>query len=152
MLTVANFVGIICVVLCPAVFGFMKSASVIGRTRKLFLFCDALDSLYESIKNSRYELSEAIAVAFKKCDFIICHGNSPVCDDSDLTGADKQIINDFFALLGGGTMHTECRKIVSCKEELQKTAKRLECEQNAKCKLWQTGGICVGLVFGILLI
>ena len=149
---VIKMFGILLVTLCPILFGFFKSFMLTMRCRKLFGFCEGLDTLGGCIKNGSCELKNALKKSFGKCDFIKIDKTKAFCSDCDLSAQDIQIINDFLSALGRGTREYEYNRILCFKSDIQKIARQLENEQKASCRLWQTGGICIGLTLGILLI
>lgn len=144
--------GISVTVLSCFLFGFFKSRSFKMRYRKLILFCDGLDLLYEYVEQENCELITALKKAFKGCGFISFNGDCVLCRDGDLSKDDKAVIDAFFSLLGKSAKKIECDRIKSTKNALKKRAEEIFDEAPKKCKLWQTGGICIGLFIGILLI
>ena len=145
-------VGVSCIVASCIFAGFFKSYSVKSRSRKLSLFCDGLDLLYEYIEQGNCELQAALKKSFSKCSFLTFQNTNTVCKDGDLNADDKEIINSFFISLGRSVKKAECDRINSCKNVMSKRASAAAADTLQKCKLWQTCGICVGLTIGILLI
>ena len=144
--------GVALVVLSCSMFGFCKSRSVSARAKKLSLFCGGLDLLFEYVEQGSLELEPAIEKSFAKCSFINKQQSGFVCVDCDLSSEDKDIITDFLSKLGFSAKKAECDRIAALKIVMQKRAQAAYDETAQKCKLWQSFGICIGLMLGILLI
>ena len=144
--------GVLLIVVSFAMAGFFKSRSIKARAKKLSALCDGLDLLFEYIEQSGSTLEVALGVAFSKCDFLEFQKTAALCHDNDLTADDKAAITDFFASLGHSAKKAECDRIQSFKSVMTRRARVALEEAPQKCKLWQTMGICTGLVIGILLI
>lgn len=151
-MSVIKAMGVSCTVASCIIFGFLKSSSLKARGKKLLLFCDGLDLLYEHIEQENYVLDAAIKKSFAKCGFLLFDDSTIICRDNDLTPEDRQSIDLFFASLGKSAKKAECDRIKHFKTVLSKRASEVVNEAPQKCKLWQTGGICTGLLIGILLI
>ena len=144
--------GLILLVSSCSFFGFSKSFSVRARAKKLSLFCDGLALLYEYIEQGNFELEAAIKNAFSSCDFIAFKSLKPYCKDRDLSTEDKEIINSFFKSIGHSAKKAECDRVAHCRAVIKKRADAAISDTERICKLYQTFGICIGLVLGILLI
>ena len=147
-----KLLGIFLVVISCSVAGFLKSLSIKNRGKKLSIFCDGLNTLYEYINQGGTELFSAIQNSFSKCNFLCCENHKICCEDGDLSHEDKAIINSFFASLGHSAKKAECDRISTCKITMQKRLKDAENDTFQKCKIYQTFGVCIGLAVGILLI
>lgn len=144
--------GVALIVISCSMAGFFKSRSVMLRGKKLSLFCDGLDLLFEHIEQGNCELDTAFKKSFSKCNFLIFEKTNAVCRDNDLDTEDKEIINSFFSSLGVSPKKAECDRIKNCRTVMKKRAETAMSDAPQKCKLCQTFGVCIGLVLGILLI
>ncbi len=143
--------GIILIVAACITAGFLKSFSLKTRCKKLSLFCEGIDMLYQYIEQSGCEIERAVKNSFDKCDFLIFECGKPFCDDIDLKN-ERSEINDFFKRLGTSAKKTECDRISQFNLKFKKYYCEAEKEMVQKCKIYQTFGICIGLAIGILLI
>ncbi len=146
-----KIMGIFCFVSSSSLIGFFKSRSLKLREQKLLAFCSGLDMLYEYISFGELQLGTAVKMAFSKCDFLK-YDSVISTVDSDLDCEDKRIINELFMHLGRSVKKTECERIISCRNILLKRAEMAYKTAQERCKLWQIGGVCVGLAIGILVI
>ncbi len=144
--------GIILIIVSCGLGGFLKSLSVRARAKKLSLFCDGIGVLYEYIEQGGCELLTALKISFSKCGFLDFRNMEAVCRDGDLNEEDKKIINSFFVSLGHSAKKAECDRINLCGMTMKKRADEAYTDTTQKCKLYQTFGVCTGLVIGILLI
>ncbi len=151
MLLVKIF-GIFLIVTFCAVIGFLKSISIKNRSKKLLVFCEGLDALYEYIEQGGYERDIAIKNSFSKCAFLQRKNGSFLCIDNDLKQEEKTLIDVFFTELGTSSKKIECDRIKSFKLKIKIYLKEAESDVLQKGKIYQTFGICIGLVIGILLI
>lgn len=145
-------IGVILIVASCGLCGFLKSLSVRSRAKKLLLFCEGLSVLYEYIEQGGCELLTALKNSFSKCDFLNFQNIKTVCCDGDLNVEDKRIINSFFVSLGHSAKKAECDRINLCGVTMKKRADEAYNDTKQKCKLYQTFGVCAGLIIGILLI
>lgn len=143
--------GIALVVLSIAFIGFLKSRSLIERYKKLSLFSDCTNNLYNYIEQGGLELAVAIKSAFLKCEFLTMQRDKILCNDNDLK-RDKLFIEEFFIGLGSSTKKVECDRIKHFNLKLKTRIKEAEDNVIQKSKVYQTMGVCVGLAIGILLI
>lgn len=139
------------VFVCSAA-GFFKGLSIKTRYKKLLLFCSGIEMLYEYIEQGGYELNKAIKNAFLKCSFICLKDGSFFCVDNDLNNEDKTLINDFLSSLGCSTKKTECDRIKTFAINIKKRLKEAENEAAQKSKIYQTFGVCIGLILGVLFV
>ncbi len=144
--------GIIICVLSATLFGFLKGVSLKSRVKKLRQLSLALDTLYEHINYGEIPLEEALKKSFYSCDFIKLRGFSVTFQDSDFDAEERQIINEFFVCLGRSGKKAECERIKATAAILRKKEIQANNTVAEKAKLWQTGGVCIGLTIGILLI
>lgn len=149
---VFKLVGVFLIFLVCSVWGVLKGLSVKMRYKKLLLFCGGLDTLYECINGGETELDKAIKKSFVKCGFINFKSGGFICCDNDLTLEDTTLINDFFAALGHSAKKAECDRIKAFTANVKGRLKEAETETAQKCKIYQTFGVCVGLLLGILLV
>lgn len=144
--------GVLLVILSCSTAGFLKSRCVLLRVKKLSLFCDGLDQLFEYVQQGNCELKTALKTAFLKCEFLSFQNTNVLCCDNDLNSDDKALINDFFSLLGASPKKAECDRISNFKLKMRTHLKDAESDMSQKSKIYQTFGICIGLALGILLI
>lgn len=144
--------GVILIVISCSMAGFLKSRCVLARVKKMSLFCDGLELLFEYIEQGNCELKTAFKTAFSKCGFLTFEKNNAVCRDNDLTVEDKILINEFFCSLGTSAKKAECDRINNFKIKMKTHLKDIETNMAQKSKIYQTFGICIGLTLGILLI
>lgn len=144
--------GLILVMLSSVMFGFLKSKSLVLRSKKLFLILEGTDMLYEHIEQEGCELYQAVEKSFFQCDFLSFGNNSfSFCEDY-LKSDEAQEIKAFFASLGSSVKKAECDRIINFKLKIKKFYEMAEKDALQKCKIYQTFGICIGLALGILLI
>lgn len=144
--------GIIICVISATLLGFLKGVSLKSRVKKLQQLGQALDTLYEHINYGEIPLEEALKRSFYNCDFIKLHGSSVAFRDTDFDIDERQIIIEFFARLGRSGKKAECERIKATAAILRKKEAQANNTAYEKAKLWQTGGVCIGLTIGILLI
>ena len=144
--------GIGFVVLSCTFAGFLKSRAVIRRKDNLADFCSGLEMLYEYISQGLSGLETALDKAFFKCDFLSFDGNAPIFNDCCLTPDEKTDITNFFKETGHSAKKFDLDRINAFKTVMTQHYNEALAETKQKCKLWQTGGICIGLIVGILLI
>ncbi len=144
--------GIVICVLSTSLLGFLKGASLKSRVKKLRQLVQSLDTLYEHINYGEITLEEALKKSFYSCDFIRLRGSSVSFQDTDFDADERQIINNFFACLGRSGKKAECERIKATAAILQKKEAQANSSVTEKAKLWQTGGVCIGVTIGILLI
>ena len=152
MLWIIKILGIITVLLSCALFGFYKGFSIKQRLIKIQKLTAALDSLYEHINYGEKELPDAFKLLAIQCPFLQIDGGVTRCQDSDLSEEENKLINDFFESLGRNAKQAECERIKAFKETLDTrlVAAYEECFQ--KSRLWQTGGVCIGVAVAIMII
>lgn len=144
--------GIFLIIIVGSAAGFLKSLSIKNRSKKLSLFCDGLNTLYEYVEQGGCELDAAIKNSFLKCAFLQQKNGRFLCFDNDLTADDKALIDNFFDTLGLSAKKAECGKINGFKLKMKMQLKDAENDVSQKSKIYQTFGICIGLTIGILLI
>lgn len=144
--------GIFLIVIVSVATGFLKSLSIKNRSKKLSRFCDGLNTFYEYIEQGGCELDIAIKNSFSECAFLQHKNGRFFCFDNDLTADDKTMIDGFFEGLGLSAKKAECDRINSFKLKMKMHLKEAENDVSQKSKIYQTFGICIGLVVGILLI
>lgn len=148
---VVKLVGIVLTVISCALIGFFKSYILSSRIKKLSLFLDGVNMLYENIEQEGESLNEAIKNSFFKCEFLRLEHGSYLCYD-DALKQDKTIIDDFFKDLGHATKKIECDRINNFKLKLKSHITDAERENSQKGKIYKVLGICLGLSVAILLI
>ena len=148
---VFKLIGIILTVITCVMAGFLKSAAVKSRCKKLEDFCDGIDMLYRYIEQGGCEVNSAIKNSFYKCDFLTFKSGLDFCQDLDLR-QEKEEINSFFMGLGTHTKKVECERICKYGIKFKKYYCDAQKEMTQKCKIYQCFGVCVGLAIGILLI
>ena len=151
MLWVKLFGIFLIVTVCSAT-GFLKSISIKNRSKKLSMFCDSLNVLYEYIEQGGYELQVAIENSFSKCDFLQHKNGTSLCVDNDLKQEEKALVDDFFKGLGTSSKKAECDRIKGFKLKMETYLKESENDALQKGKMYQTFGVCIGLAIGILLV
>lgn len=147
-----KFFGIFLIVAVCSAFGFLKSLSLKKRCKKISAFCEGLNTLYECIEQGGCDCDTAVKNSFSKCEFLHCKDGSFICLDNDLKSDDKAMIDDFFSALGLSVKKAECDRINVFKLKMKSVLKECENDISQKSKIYQTFGICIGLVMGILLI
>lgn len=152
MLWTIKLTGIVTVLLSCTLFGFYKGFSIRQRLIKIQKLTAALDNLYEHIKYGEKELPEAFKLLSFQCSFLQINGGTAHCKDNDLSEEENELINDFFDSLGKNAKQAECERIAAFKKTLDTrlAGARLECAQ--KSRLWQTGGVCIGIAAAIMMI
>ncbi len=150
MLTV-KLLGIVLIVVSSSFIGFLKSNSLTNRYKKLSLFYDGINILYDYIEQGGYELDIAIKNSFSKCVFLKRESDKLLCFDADLK-KDKKIIEEFFVCLGTCTKRVECDRINAFRQKIKTHLKEAQNDILQKSKIYQTFGICIGLTVAILLI
>ena len=151
MLTI-KLIGIVLIVFASTLAGFLKSRSLLNRSKKLLLLLDGVNMLFEYVEQEGCELSEAVKNSFCKCDFLNLKENIDLSCESDLKKDDKLEIVSFFSLLGSGVKKLECDRIINFKAKVKSLHSAAEKDVLQKCRIYQTFGICIGLSIGILLI
>ena len=149
---VFKILGLGMIVLSSAAIGFLKSKSLLSRCKKLELIYDGAQLLYEHVNQGGAELQQAIENSFAKCDFLHINYETNYCDDLDFTKEDKTLINQFFNGLGDSVKSVECERINAFKLKIKTQLNDAKDNCAQKCKIYQTLGVCAGLVIGILLI
>ncbi len=144
--------GILLLITVCSMLGILKGISIKQRCKKLSLFCDGLDTLYEHIEQGSCELEKAIKISFAKCDFLYHLNGNTFCYDNDLKPQDKTIIDELFLSVGSSAKKAECDRIRLCGITMQKRLKEAEDDREQKCKIYSTFGICIGLGLAVLLI
>ena len=148
-----KFFGVVMIIASSALIGFLKAKSLVSRCKKLELVYDGTKRLYECINSGVVELESAMKNSFHNCDFIFINNGKFYCDgDNDLTADDKLLINSFLKEIGSSVKTVECDRISAFNLKLK--SKLADAQKNCaqKCKVYQTFGVCTGLVIGILLI
>ena len=147
-----KLMGIVMIVFSSSMIGFFKSKSLMTRHKKLQLIYDAADILYNHINQGDYELKKALENSFAKCGFLHVKNSEYICDDNDLTQDDKLIIKAFLSKIGSSVKSVECERINAFKLKIKSQLGFAQSDCHNKCKIYQTLGVCAGLVIGILLI
>lgn len=147
-----KLLGIAMITLSSALIGFFKSKSLMARCKKIELIYDGIEILYGYINQGGCELDYALKNSFSKCDFLHMEKERYSCDDKDLTSDDKSLINNFFKEIGNSVKSVECDRINAFKLKIKTKFNDAQKSCAQKCKVYQTFGICAGLIIGILLI
>ncbi len=147
-----KIVGILLIIICCSMAGYLKSCHVKNRVKKLSLIYDGVQLLFEYIQQGKCELEKAVRKSFFKCGFIKFEKQNIFCSDFDLNVNDIKIVNEFFDSLGYSTKKAECDRIKAFSLVVQKRLNEAESERAQKSKIYQTFGVCIGLLIGILLI
>ncbi len=148
---VIKLLGVIGIVISSTCIGISKSRSLTARCKKLSLFLEGVNALYESIDQGGCELEDAIKLSFKKCDFLSFQKSECICDDNDLK-SDKEYIEDFFKNIGFSVKKVECERINTFVLKLKNYIKEAENDVSQKARVYKSIGICVGLTIAILLV
>lgn len=143
--------GAVLVVISSAYIGFLKCNSMCLRHRKLLLFMDGVNTLYNCIKQGEFDLKTAIKNSFSGCEFLLLNNPKIQCNDVDLK-KDKALIEDFFITLGHSTKMVECERISIFKLKLKSNINEALNEIEQKGRLYKILGVCVGIVIAIFLI
>ena len=152
MLWIIKLTGIITVLLSCSLIGFYKSFSLKQRLIKIQSLTAALNTLYEHINYGDKELPEAMKFLTAQCPFLEISGGAAYCQDSDLTDEENKLINDFFLTLGRNGKQAECERIKAFKGILADRKSTLQQDSAQKSRLWQTGGVCIGIAAAIMMI
>ncbi len=147
-----KLMGIVMIVFSSSMIGFFKSKSLVARHKKLQQIYDAVCVLYNHINQGDYELEKALENSLAKCGFLHVKNGEYICDDNDLTQDDKLIIKSFFSEIGSSVKSVECERINAFKLKIKSQLGFAQSDCHNKCKIYQTLGVCAGLVIGILLI
>ena len=147
-----RLLGVVIIVLSSSLIGFLKSNSLVLKSKKLSLLLDGVNTLYEYVEQEGCELFKAIEISFSKCNFLLLENNEILFCDSDLKNDEKQEIIEFFNNLGSSTKKIECDRINAFGLKLKKMCDSAQNQVSQRCKIYQTSGVCIGLVIGILLI
>lgn len=146
-----KLLGIILIVISSSFIGFSKSYALSARYKKLSLFYDGINTLYEYIEQGGCELNIVIKNSFSKCAFLSRESDKLLCFDADLK-KDKALIEEFFVCLGTCTKRVECDRINAFRQKIKTHLKEAQNDILQKSKIYQTFGICIGLTVAILLI
>lgn len=152
MLFFIKSMGVFLVVASFSFAGFLKAASLRARSKKLLLFCDGLHLLKEYIEIGSETLQETMEKSFRKCEFIKIQNSNIFCNDKDLSAQDNAAINEFFSSIGFSAKKTECEKINNFMLNIGERFEEAKNVAAQKCKIYQTFGVCIGLVVGIFLV
>ncbi len=147
-----RFSGIILIVVSSSLAGFLKSKSLISRSKKISFILKGSNMLHEYIEQEGCELSKAIANSFLDCDFLSFDGKEVIVCDKDLKKNEIDETKAFFSALGSSSKKIECDRINNFKLKMERFYQEAENDVLQKCKIYQTFGICIGLAMGILLI
>lgn len=148
-----KILGVVMIAVSSALIGFLKSRSLMLRCKKIELVYDGTAILYECINQGGCELDCALKNAFLKCDFLQFEKGRYSCNnDSDLTDDDKALINDFLKEVGKSVKSVECDRINAFRIRVKSRFDEAQKNCAQKCKVYQTFGVCIGLIIGILLI
>lgn len=147
-----KFTGVLFIIISTSLIGFLKSRSLNLRVKKLLRLSGGLSLFYEYVEQGSFEIYTAVENAFKDCDFLQIKSNNIICTDCDLAPDEQNEINSFFKSLGSGFKKEECDRIKNFELYIKKHLKTAENDVRQKCRLYQTLGVCLGLMLGILLI
>lgn len=147
-----KFTGVLFIIISSSLIGFLKSRSLTLRHKKLLRLSGGLNLFYEYVEQGSFEIYTAVANAFNDCKFLEIKREKIICTDTDLTAEQQSEINDFFKLMGTGFKKEECDRIKNFEIYVKGQLKNAENDVNQKCRLYQTFGVCLGLMLGILLI
>ena len=147
-----KLVGILLIIICCSMVGYLKSSHIKNRVKKLGLIYEGAQLLFENIQQGKYELGKAVKKSFIKCGFIKFEKQNIFCEDADLSANDVKVVNEFLNSLGFSTKKIECDRIKNFGLLIQKRLSEAEAERAQKSKIYQTFGVCIGLLIGILLI
>ncbi len=133
-------------------FGRMKALELKKRVEKLNGAVNSLVELKQRIAIIGQEVESAVSETIEKEVYIKLENRKYICLDLNLACEDKRILNEFFSKLGCGFRESECERIDLCTELLRGQLRRATDEYNQKFKVWQTAGVCIGLVAGIMIV
>lgn len=151
-MSVFKAVGIILVLGTCFLCGFSKSSSVLNRHKKMLLFCEGLNNLYEYIEQENGELETVLKNAFIKCDFLSFENGNISVRDGDLTAEDRRVIKDFLVQLGSSAKKFDCDRIKSFEKITKQQLCNSEKDTKQKSKIYITFSLCIGFTVAILLI
>ncbi len=147
-----KIIGIIFIVSAGFFTGFSKSSSILNRHKKMLLFCDGLNSLYEYIERQNSELETAFKNSFFKCEFLNFKNGDIICRDGDLTADDKKMIKEFLQELGRSSKKFDCGKIKSFEKIMRERLLKSETDTKQKSKIYIAFSLCMSFTLAILLI
>lgn len=149
---IIRLIGAVLIVASSAFIGFLKSNALAERYKKLTEIYDGINTLYEYVEKGGCELERALKSSFSTVKFLQFKNNVFYCDDKTLTKEDNQLINTFFNMLGLSAKKAECDKINNFKIKLKTYINDAKTNHVQKGKIYQTFGICIGLMLAVLLV
>ena len=136
-----KYTGILAVVLCLSLLGFIKSR----------------------LKREEIKRLKALEAAFSRADGMLLLGNKSraeilsecfgcVLKNGEIEGQAEGITNTFLKEFGSGDTALERSRIAQTKKEIASLALAAEKQYSQLSGIWRTAGVCGGLAAGIMLI
>ena len=149
---IIRLIGAALIVASSALIGFLKGNTLAERYKKLSAIYDGVNTLYEYVERGGCELEKAVKNSFLSVKFLQFKDNVFSCDDKSLTKEDNELLNSFISTLGLSVKKTECDKINNFKIKLKTHINDAKTNYAQKGKIYQSFGICIGLVLAVLLV
>ena len=142
--------GIVLIMISSTLFGFYKAQRLAKRKKRLSYIINALSCLSEQIKFGGGELKTILPSCFSGLKEFPFFDDNPTLFD-DITDEDNEILRELFSNIGSGDSSAECDRIARAISQLGRKYAEATEEAEQKSKIWQCGGVSVGLAISILL-
>ena len=143
-----KYIGVLTVVLCLSVLGFLKSYSKREQIKQLKTLDSALSRADDMLRLGSQSSGEIIRECFGK----ETNTAANVIFTDKTAGEINALLDKFFCEFGSGDRQLEHSRISRVKSELAVLISAKEAEYEQFGKIWRTAGVCAGLCLGIMLV
>lgn len=141
-------IGVLTVVLCLSVLGFLKSYSKREQIKRLKALDSALSRANDMLRLGVQSRGEIIGECFGQ----VANTSVNVAFTDKTAGQANAVLDKFLSEFGSGDRELEYSRINRVKKELAALISANEAEYEQFSKIWRTTGVCAGLCLGIMLI
>lgn len=143
--------GLVTVFSVSALGGFLKSAMLKKRYKKLCGIYRSMSELKERVRMGAGEIERLVALSFDKGAVFIENGK-PETDPSYLEREDKELLEEFLCNLGMSDSESECERIGVYMALIEKKCEEAEKRCGELCRLYNALGILCGIFICIFLL
>lgn len=152
MKLIIKLAGMVLIVLCFSMLGFLKALSKREYIKRLKSIDSSLIRASSLLKYGTFNRQKILETAFLRVPGFSISAEGAEIKDKMMSKDISTMLNLFLKDFGSVDTACELTRIKGNRDTLLREIKRLEDEYKTVGKLWRTAGVCAGLALGIMLI